>query len=354
MSYIKRLLLLILCVFLLPLGGCGKDEDVALEDTPTPPVIETEPTETPQPESNEPELFNSDFVLPDLSVRPIAVMIDNQGTRVLPQGGISQAQIVYEFLTEYTITRYMLFFWGNIPDMVGPVRSARHYFLDYAMEYGAIYTHFGGSEYAKSDIKKLKINDIDGLVHGNAFWDITTDRGNWQDSYTSKERLDKQIEALKYSTEPSKDFPFSYYDMLTLPEGGTKAESIAIKYASDNYLSYEYDEETAGYLRFRMGQPQMERNTGEQVRVTNILIQITPSNRIANDKEGRINLENIGNGEGYYITGGTVVKLKWSKAKRDEQTVYTLEDGSPVVFNRGQTWIEVIPTNNAVTIKESP
>ena len=158
-----------------------------------------------------------------------------------------------------------------MPEMIGPVRSSRHYFLDYAMEYDAVYTHVGGSEYAKNDIRRLKIQNIDGLVHGKAFWDITDDPKNWQDTYTSKDRIENQIAALKYRTEPKKSFPFEYHDDLTIPENGKSAVDIFIKFAKTGMTcQYVYHSETNLYDRFRLNEPHIEIN--EQVKVANIIL----------------------------------------------------------------------------------
>lgn len=319
------------------------------------PIAESstpDPAQSPIATDSPDPFEDTSFVRPDPAIRPFAVMIDNQGDKVLPQGGISRAQIVYEILTEYNITRYFAFFWGNMPEMIGPVRSARHYFLDYAMEYDAVYVHFGWSEFARKDISKLKINNINGLVNGDAFWDITTDKSNWQDSYTSKDKLEKQIPLLKYSTTPKKAFPFQYNEKISIPSDGTPATDFYIKFlgSDKSTCGYYYDSEKALYKRVRMGVPQIDRNTGEQVMVRNIIITEILSPIIPNDPYGHINLKNIGSGEGLYITGGKAVKIKWSKDKRDEQTSYVTESGQHIVLNPGQTWIEIVPNMSNVII----
>lgn len=354
---LKRGILLLLVLTIVFLSACGSKKEqtsVANEETESPiDNISEETTETQTEASAEEEKkFGRDFIIPDPAIRPVAVMIDNQGSRVLPQGGISQAQIVYEVLTEANITRFMAFFWGTMPEMIGPVRSSRHYFLDYAMEYDAVYTHVGGSEYAKNDIRRLKIQNIDGLVHGKAFWDITDNPKNWQDTYTSKDRIENQIAALKYRTEPKKSFPFEYHDDLTIPENGKSAVDIFIKFAKTGMTcQYVYHSETNLYDRFRLNEPHIERNTNEQVKVANIIIAEIPSPLIPGDKEGRRDLKNIGSGEGFYITGGKAVPVKWEKTARDSQTSFTFEDGKPVVLNKGQTWIEIVPDLDLVVIK---
>jgi hypothetical protein len=316
-------------------------------------VVEPTPTQTPTPEPDEtaPPEPEYSFVVPDPNIRPVAVMIDNQGDRVLPQGGIAQAQIVYEILTEYNITRYMALFWGTMPDMIGPVRSSRHYFLDYAMEYDAIYTHYGWSDYARADIAKLKIDNIH-WDRKETFWELTNDPNNWQDTYTSGKRIAKEIERLKYSTTPKKEFPFKYHEEMTIPADGQTAEEVTVKFGSKgSYCGYIYDPVTRLYKRTRMGKDQVERNTGEQVLVRNIIIMKVTSRPIPNDSYHRIDLDTVGKGDGWYITGGRAVKLTWSKSARDAQTVYTLESGEPMVLNKGQTWIEVVPNIKLVEFK---
>lgn len=344
----KKVLLLFLCGLFLFLCSCGNQEEPTAADTPTPTAT---PESTPTPEPT-PIIFNPDFVVPDSSKRPVAVMIDNQGDRVLPQGGIAQAQLVYEILTEYNITRYMAVFWDTLPEMVGPVRSSRHYFLDYVLEHDAIYTHAGGSTYAYRDIPKLKIQNIDYQVHSSAFWDLTKDINNWQDSYTSRERIEKFVSDKKYREESKVSFHFSYHDEFIVPDG-TDATDVFIQFSSgnDSTCGYIYDENEKVYLRSRIGKVHIDRNTEEQIKTTNIIVLKISSPLIEGDAYGRRNLLNIGKGEGYYITGGKAIPIEWSKSARDAQTQYTTENGKPLVLNRGQTWIEVVPKLEYLTMK---
>ncbi|HBR03776.1 MAG TPA: DUF3048 domain-containing protein [Ruminiclostridium sp.] len=344
----KAISVLVLSVILVLTSACG-NKGMQAVNTETP--VNT-PSESPIAETPEPAMFNKDFIVPRPTVRPVAVMIDNQGDRVLPQGGIQQAQIVYEMLAEYNITRFMCLFWDTMPEMIGPVRSSRHYFLDYSMEHDAVYTHFGWSDYAKADISKLKIQNINGLVNGNAFWDLTKDKGNWQDSYTSKDRIEKEISALKYRTEPKKQFPFTYFEELTIPASDKKAEDIFIKFvSSSSNCGFTYNPESGLYARTRMKESHVDRNTGEQVQAANIIILEIASPLIEGDAYGRRNLKNIGEGKGFFITGGKAVPIKWAKKARDAQTAYTTEEGKPITLNRGQTWIEIVPKLADVEIK---
>jgi hypothetical protein len=355
----KRLALctaLVLIVFLA--AACGSE--VETEDQPV--VVEAilpqaVVTNLPQPE--EPEKVEEpvgppkdDYSLPFAGMRPMAVMIDNQGSRVLPQGGLDKAQIVYEVIVEGGLTRLMPVFWGTEPEMIGPVRSARHYFLDFSMEYDAIYVHYGGSPQAGDDIKKLKQQEIDGMYLGlDVFWDLTKDLGNWQDSYTSMEKLEKHAEKKKYHDTANVNFPFTYNDTGTdIVPAGDNAATITLKYPSMT-SKYEYDSTTGMYKRFRYGKEHMERVTGKQLEAKNIIVLYVPNWDIKGDYAGRQDMDTTGSGNGYYVSCGKVVKLKWSKESRRAQTKYTYENGDPLVLNRGQTWIQVMPVKAKVTIE---
>lgn len=124
--------------------------------------------------------------------RPIAVMIDNHNL-AWPQGGLNEAYMVYEIIAEGGETRLMALFKGANVEKIGPVRSARHYFLDYAMENDAIYAHFGESPQAKSDMSKFSIHDIDGIEEdGTTFWRVK-DKSAPHNAATSTEKLYNQL-----------------------------------------------------------------------------------------------------------------------------------------------------------------
>lgn len=312
----------------------------------------TEISNSSAPAATEQPGYFGDFKLPVEGSRPFAVMIDNEGTRSLPQGGLNMAQIIYEIIVEGGETRLMPVFWDVNPTMIGSVRSARHYFLDYAMENDAIYVHFGWSPMAKKDISALRINNINGLTGaGVIFWDLTKDRNNWQDSYTSMEKIIGYVNKLKYRTTTDKTLLFKYNNEVISLVSGEKAEKVSIKYSNAAYSAYEYDSKKGTYKRFRKGKAHMERVSNMQLEAMNILVQYTPNKTIKGDKSGRQEVITAGRGFGYYITQGKAIKIKWSKKSRSAQTEYFDEAGNKLILNPGQTWIQVMPTTGKVTIE---
>ncbi|HEX2947668.1 MAG TPA: DUF3048 domain-containing protein [Clostridia bacterium] len=312
-------------------------------ETTTPGIIETEPVD----QAAKDDIYS----LPMTGVRPVAVMVDNQGSRVLPQGGLDKAQIVYEVIVEGGLTRLMPVFWGTMPEMIGPVRSARDYFLDYVLEYDAIYVHVGGSPQAVADIRRLGTNDIDGMHVGkDVIWDLTKDRGNWQDSYTSMTKLLEYAETRKYKTTTGVKFPFSYNETDVIPTGGQAAVKLTFKYPSMT-SGYEYDSAAGTYKRIRQGVAHMERVSGKQLEAKNIIVQYVRNYDIKDDTKGRQEMGTVGSGKGWFITCGKAVELTWSKKDEASQTQYKDGAGNPIALNRGQTWIQMMPLTGKVTIE---
>ena len=294
----------------------------------------------------------SNFDFPEEGRRPIAVMIDNEGSEVLPQGGLAQAQVVYEAITEYGATRYMALFWDNLPDYIGPVRSSRHYFLDYAMEYDSIYTHIGWSDYAYRDLDLFGIDNIDGVMEDvyGVFWDLTTDKSNYHDSYTNRERLDKYIKKALYSLETEKKLPLTYNSEDLVNIKGDKAEEVFIKYSVYSTCGYYYDEVERNYKRTRLGEFHIDRNTNDTIRTKNIIILFVDNNLIEGDKYGRQQLHTTGGGNGYYISNGIKQDITWIKTFRSSQVKYLDADKKELVLNPGQTWIQIVSPKAEVRV----
>lgn len=342
--------------------AAGEQTDITVDPTDDPLITPAVTDKTDQSGGNSDEVsitpsptpvIKADFIYPTEGSRPIAVMIDNETEKVLPQGGIGIAQFVYEFIVEYGDTRYMALFWDNLPDMIGPVRSSRHYFLDYATDYDAIYAHIGGSDYAYRDLAGFEIDNIDGVTKqaGGAYWDLTREKNNYHDSYTSGERLNKFISDAGYSTKTEQTLPFSYNAEDMDISDGTSAKEVFIKYSAASSCGFYYDSIQKNYKRTRLGEFQIDRNTNETIRAKNIIIQYVKNESIAGDKYGRQELYTTGNGTGYYITNGKAEKITWKKNERTLQTKYFNSKGQKLTLNPGQTWIQIVSPSIDVRIR---
>ena len=288
--------------------------------------------------------------------RPYAVMINNNHA-AWPQCGVQDAYLVYEIISEGGITRMMALYKDQDTAKIGSIRSARHYFIDYAEENDAIFVHWGGSPQAYSRISSSKIDDLDGIALENDvfFRDKTLKRDYEHTGFTSMENVKEYAEEHEYTRDTNKDLLLNYsVDEINMEEleGAEPATNIDIEYSYYHTTSYEYDEENKVYKRSMSGVDNVDLVTGEQYLVKNIIIYKV-RNYTLNDgsDKGRQELDNIGEGEGYLVTGGYSVPITWEKKTHSGQTVYKYQDGKEIVVNDGNTFIQICPTNSDITIE---
>jgi hypothetical protein len=305
---------------------------------------ETTTEETTSEEEKKNVFCDELFVMPKDGIRPVAVLIDNEGSSVLPQGGPGLAQVVYEIIVEGGITRLMPVYWGLDIDYLGPVRSARHYMLDYMKETDAFFVHYGWSPQAKQDIADYGIQIANGVSNAyNIFWDLTKDKNNWQDTYTSSDRIKDFMIRNGYSTETKVRMSERYHEEWSIPTEGKDCSFLSIQYSSGYKIGYEFNPDNGLYKRTRQGKPHMERNNDLQIEAGNIIIMKVRNYTIKGDDAGRQHLETTGSGTGYYVTSGKIINIKWTKETRFAMTKFTDEKGEEIVLNPARTWIQVVP-----------
>lgn len=283
--------------------------------------------------------------------RPIAVMIDNH-KGALPQGGLNDAYMVYEIIVEGGESRLMALFKGQDLEKIGPVRSARHYFLDYALENDAIYVHFGWSPQAESDISSLGVNNINGIqISDGYFWRVK-DKSAPHNVAISTEKILELAKQKNYRTTSTKESVLNYVTDEVNLEEGMSAQTITIPYSTSNEVQYTYNEETKTYQRYSRNIKATDWTTGENITVKNIIITFA-QNTTLNDGENkdRQNLSNIGTLDGYYITNGKAIKITCEKSTRSSQTVYKDLDGNEIKVNDGNTFVQICPINAKVQIE---
>ena len=315
--------------------------------------------------------------------RPIAVMIDNH-TGAWPQAGLNDAYMVYEIIVEGGETRLMPVFKGANLEKIGPVRSSRHYFLDYALENDAIYVHFGWSPQAEKDISKLKVNNINGITESTtSFWRVK-DKAAPHNAVTSTNKILEMANNKKYKTTSNEKSILNYVaDEFTLAEKyGTKVEietadgeknantttnsatygtvenqvlnatKVTIPHSKLHTVVYEYNAETKRYTRYARKKTQTDWDTKEPITTKNIIIEFINNTDLKDgENKGRQDLHNIGTFDGYYITNGEVIKIKCTKSSRSEKTVYKDLSGREIDVNDGNTWVNICPTDAKVTFE---
>lgn len=280
--------------------------------------------------------------------RNIAVMINNIKAVWGYQSGVQDAHIVYEIIAEGGITRLMAVFKDKDTERIGTVRSARIYYLDYALENDAIYVHIGGSKEAKSDLKTL------GMVHLQSevtFRDRSLGLAYEHTAFATMEKIKNQIDkrGIRKTTEQDNLLNYSIDEIdLSKKEGAIPANQVYISFSASKSTTFKYDENTKVYKRFQNDIEHIDYVTKEQYTAKNI-ITYQIKNR-SYDSYGRQALENIGSGTGYYISNGYAVPITWEKSARKAQTVYKYLNGEEIIVNDGNTHIEIQPKNRKLEI----
>ncbi len=276
--------------------------------------------------------------------RPLAVMIDN-ASDARPQSGLDKANIVYEMLAEGGITRFLAVYSTQSSNNVGPVRSARPYFITKALEHSAIYVHAGESPDAAIFIREERIDDINELIHFQPFW-RTQNRAAPHNLYTSTEGLRDEAKKLGYVEMVNRDyFQFETDSEETL--NGDEIKNIDIRYHDNYTVSYQYNEETQKYNRFINGEPHIDAVTRRQLEAKNLIIQ--NSDRKVLDSEGRLSLDLIGEGSGLIIFNGYSEEIIWRKGSLASRTFFYDKEGNRLAIQPGNVWIQIVHPDTELT-----
>ena len=310
-----------------------------------------------EPEKNEIKIFNGD-------ARPMAFMIDNN-VNAQPQSALNRAYLVYEIIVEGKETRLMALFKGvdvsNEDIQVGPIRSARHYFIDYALENDAIYCHLGQSPKAEEYVKNFNVADINGQIYdtGKArtetslYW-RNKGKSAPHNAYTSLQSIQKISQDKKFSMTSNKKSVLNYTsDEVELKQEDARvANSVKIPYGANHVVEYVYDDNTQRYIRYSKGKKQTDELTGEDVTTKNIIISFIKNTTLQDgENKDRQDLNNFTTASGYYITNGKAEKITCKKDYVGGQTVYKYMSGEEIEVNDGNTWINICPIDSEVTFE---
>jgi len=288
------------------------------------------------------------------NVMPYAVMIENLA-QVRPQSGLASASVVYETLAEGGVPRFIAIFARDDMSKVGPVRSTRPYYVDWAKEYGAPVLHAGGSRDAFKELGRLGVKSIDALVNKTARYFFRL--GN----YVSTHNLftnSKLIKAIK------KDFgldklkatfeAWKFKDDPPLAKRPNEKRQLIIDFKSGSQyiVAYKYNRNFNSYLRFNGGKPHLDANYKQktQIEVKNVVVQLVEKERVL-DWQKHLALQITGMGRGWLLQDGKLHQIIWKKPKPESRTKYYFLNGKEVEFNRGNTWIEVVPKDRPVLFK---
>ncbi|HSX07180.1 MAG TPA: DUF3048 domain-containing protein [Candidatus Saccharimonadia bacterium] len=280
--------------------------------------------------------------------RPVtAVMVENS-LDARPQSGLSDAGVVFEAVAEGGVTRFMALYQDTAPTNVGPIRSARPYYVQWAMGFDAAYAHVGGSPDALSDITAWGVHDMNQFYNGAYYHRVST-RAAPHNVYTGIDTL-QQLESKKGYTSTYTGFVRG----KEAPVAAPTATSMDFRLSGVYYdPHYDYSAATNSYNRSEYNAPQTDANTGKQVSPKVIIAIVVPLARGDLDSSGAYysNYNVIGSGTAYIFQNGTLTNGTWNKSANNTALTFTDASGQPVPLNPGQTWITAVSAANQVSYK---
>ncbi len=277
--------------------------------------------------------------------RSVAVMVSN-APEARPQTGLTKADIVFEFYAESNITRFLAIYQSEHPSKVGPVRSAREYFIEIAKGYNSFYVAHGYSPKAKQMLADNYVDNINGMAYDGTLFQRSKDRGAPHNSYITEENIlagAKKVDAPMTATTP--DYSF-YTEKEAATISGTPTREVTVDYGSNHFSpTYRYDPETKKYTRSVNGIQTEEKDTQEPIELDNVLI-VEMQHR--NDPEApELRLIDVkSGGKAYLLQRGQMVPVEWRNVKGK---IAPFVNGKETKLVQGKTWVNVIPSNPGLT-----
>ncbi len=311
---------------------------VALAVKPAPKIVKVAPKPTTVAST-----LSGLQVDPGLNAKPVTGIMVENSPDARPQSGLSQASVVFEAIAEGGITRFLTLFQDTAPDDVGPIRSARPYYLQWAMGFDAGYAHVGGSPEALADIKAWGMKDLDQFANSGSYHRIDS-RAAPHNVYTSIAALN-QLEAAKGYTSST----FTGFERK--PEAPSKAptaKAIDMKLSGPLYNThYDYNVATNSYLRSEAGAPHIDALNNTQISPKVLVSMIMTYGLQADGHHSEYNT--IGDGPAYVFQDGVVTIGRWFKTANNAQFTFTDEAGKPLKLNPGQTWLTALAAVSEVS-----
>jgi hypothetical protein len=341
------------------MAGCKKEEPKekpkVVEEEPEPPKAVEEPVKVEPPKDTTPKgkarsLLSGEWIDKKIAQqRPYAMMIGNTSD-ALPQYGISKADVIYEVPVEGSYTRLMAIFQDTTGlEKIGSGRSCRHYFIYFALEFDAIYVHYGQAVYAEPILAQDNVNNINGMGTSAMSEAFVRDanRPAPHNVFTSDASLKQATKKLEYREKYKKNYK-GHYKFAADNEEVKLAEGKAANVVSPGYFVskpwFVYNKKEGLYYRYEFKDKQIDAGANDQqLAVKNILLQYC--DWAYKDDNGYLDVNTIpanGTGTGKYFTNGKMIDITWTKADENSPAQYFDSNGQELTINQGKTWVCVV------------
>ena len=282
-------------------------------------------------------------VAPEVNSKQVtAVMVENSPD-ARPQSGLKDAGIVFEAVAEAGITRFMLLFQDTDAKLVGPIRSARPYYIDWLMPFDAAYAHVGGSPKALDLIRKRKVKDLDQFSAPRAYERVST-RFAPHNVYTNTSKLDQLEKDRGFNSS-------SYTGFVRKAEEEKrkkpKAKNIQLNISTGLYgVEFRYNKQGNTYSRFMGGQAHRDEKSGKIIKPKVVIAMVTKKG-LASDGYHTA-YKTVGGGKVFIFQDGDVIKGKWQRKSLTDQYKFKDNKGKTIELTPGKTWITVLGDKSEV------
>lgn len=276
--------------------------------------------------------------------RAIAAVLNNHPL-ARPQTGLSKADIVYEVLAEGTITRFLAIYQSEMPENLGPIRSARNYFIELAQGYNSLFIAHGYSPDVKELLDAGGIDHLNGINYDGTLFKRTTDRKAPHNSYITFEHIKEGAKTLGYSLETAPE-PLEFFtEEESENMEGEPVKNIKIAYSKNDQFVVNYEIASNGkFNRYSNGQQALEYESNVPIQPDNIFV-VEASHEVV-DSAGRRTIDLQSGGKAYLFQKGFVKELEW---KNEQGRIIPFENGHEAKLVPGKTWIQIVPTMNIVS-----
>lgn len=323
------------------IAGFALQPQAKVVKKPAPEAVQAMPEPTPQ-------AFYSPMTgvkVPDEATtkrQVTAIMLENS-MDARPQSGLKDAGVVFEAIAEGGITRFLTLHQEDRPQMIGPVRSLRPYYVDWLAPFDAAVAHVGGSLSALNEIRNGSYKDIDQFFNGKYYW-RATDRYAPHNVYTSFDKLDELNAAKGFKSSSFTGFARK----LDSPAAAPNASKINVAISSAAFnSSYTYNPATNSYDRSEGGAPHNDREAGRISPKVAIVIKVQM--KMGFEDGYREQITTTGHNTAYIFQDGMVIEGFWNKPDKKSQMRFYDKTGHQIALNAGQTWITAIPQEKSVT-----
>lgn len=338
----KWYIILMAMITVLTLSACKDARDKVLEDGK---VDKAEASDSKKDKQE--ETYSSIYPLTGLGTndevdhRAVAVMVNNH-SKARPQSGLHKADIVYEVLAEGELTRFLAIFQSEMPDVVGPVRSARDYYIELSEGYNSLFVAHGFSPEAKEILYSGRVDHLNGMDYDGSLFKRADFRKAPHNSYITYENIEKGMK--KIGAENSDDLdmlPFLTVKSASDIEG-TRVDEVTISYKGGETVGFTYSDKKKTYARSSNNEPTIDRETETPITVSNVFI-VEAAHRVIDDA-GRREINLTSGGDAILIQNGVAQNISW---KNENGRI--VPDGG--AFVPGKTWINIVPSGMANSVK---